>query len=426
MLDKYLFNPGDKLPAENANSIDPDDVTEQTAGILTGGTSPSALSVFATLGLGANNGKISANIEGVVYNNLAIPLGDLEAASTAKISQTNYGDMDYSEAGMSSYHAQSFVANLRYITSVKLCFYANGNGSANMAFEIRTGTNPTAGSVVYSGTFASGTYANGNRYVIEHTLSSPLLVTPGDSYIFVWTKPAMNGNELRFSLSDTSLYADGVAWINGTQNTSRDFYFEIYGKSLLIDAGYAAVASMVQTAIRTATGSTETVVYSTDHFVITGAVKNRTGSVLKLISPSTGTDISGNGATKYLDLGTNAVETQGTGLEYYLMRYDEEGGLPSGYISSETITSGNFTVPFGTKRVLIEFTTQRGIDGPDNIGNCEITKVGKTVGKILSGVDGLANTNGQSYTWSGDTITVADIGSEAPTSWSTIAYYYRW
>ena len=46
MLDKYLFQPGEVLPAENVDSIDPDNVIPQAAGYLTGGTGHSALAVF--------------------------------------------------------------------------------------------------------------------------------------------------------------------------------------------------------------------------------------------------------------------------------------------------------------------------------------------------------------------------------------------
>ena len=169
-LDKYKgFIGGEVLPAENVNSINPDDIIPQTAGGLTGGTDV-VLANFQSLGSGANNGKIKINIDGTVYDNVGINL--------------------------------SGVASL------------------------------------------------------------------------------------------------------------------------------SAVATLLQTAIRAVTSKLETVVYSTNKFIITSGYAGRTSQVLKLMTPTTGTDISGNNATKYLDLGAGATETFGTGEEYNLARLDANGVIP--------------------------------------------------------------------------------------------------
>lgn len=86
------------------------------------------------------------------------------------------------------------------------------------------------------------------------------------------------------------------------------------------------IATALQTAIQTATSSTETVAWSTDHFVVTSATANRTSSVLQFTAPTTGTDISGAG---YLDLGANATEVAGDGDENRLVKTDEDGLLSS-------------------------------------------------------------------------------------------------
>jgi hypothetical protein len=86
------------------------------------------------------------------------------------------------------------------------------------------------------------------------------------------------------------------------------------------------IATALQSAIRTATSSTETVVWDTDHFVVTSSYAGRESSVLKFQAPTTGTDISGAG---YLDLGANATEVAGDGDDYKLVRLDEDGKLPS-------------------------------------------------------------------------------------------------
>ena len=87
----------------------------------------------------------------------------------------------------------------------------------------------------------------------------------------------------------------------------------------------ASIAALIQTAIRIATSSLETVAWSTDHFVITSAYTGRSSQVLKLTAPTTGTDISVAG---YLDLGVNATETPGAGDDYKLVRLDEDGQVP--------------------------------------------------------------------------------------------------
>lgn len=57
-----------------------------------------------------------------------------------------------------------------------------------------------------------------------------------------------------------------------------------------------AVAAKIQTAVRAATGGTETVVWSTNKFIITASK-----SCSVLTSPDSGTDISGVGATAFMD-----------------------------------------------------------------------------------------------------------------------------
>jgi len=111
----------------------------------------------------------------------------------------------------------------------------------------------------------------------------------------------------------------------GSSNIRR---FTLTGKRYIELGSLSDVATAVQTAIRAATGKTETVVYDTDKFIITSATVGRDSQILKLMSPSTGTDISGAGAIPYLDMADNATETHGTGEEYRLVRLDENGFIP--------------------------------------------------------------------------------------------------
>ncbi len=95
-----------------------------------------------------------------------------------------------------------------------------------------------------------------------------------------------------------------------------------------------AVAALVQAAIRALTAKTETVVFSGGRFIVTSSVAGRTGIVLKFLTPTTGTDISGRNATLYLDLGTNATETPGTGSELLYVRTDSNGKIEASLLST--------------------------------------------------------------------------------------------
>ena len=83
------------------------------------------------------------------------------------------------------------------------------------------------------------------------------------------------------------------------------------------------IATAVQTAIRTKTSKEESVIWDTDHFEIY-CDGGRSTSILKLESPTTGTDISGAG---FLDLSDNATEIAGAGDDYKLVRLDRDGKI---------------------------------------------------------------------------------------------------
>ena len=136
------------------------------------------------------------------------------------------------------------------------------------------------------------------------------------------------------------------------------------------------IALKVQTAIRTATGKLETVVWDTDHFEITSTIsgKNNGSSVLRLTAPTTGTDISGAG---YLDLGANATEVAGEGDDYKLVRLDENGQVPAEVLSAvnpvydyetgsgSSSSSGSpisisKAIPTGTKMIIVSWSMKWG------------------------------------------------------------------
>lgn len=97
----------------------------------------------------------------------------------------------------------------------------------------------------------------------------------------VATWEAVTDGEFAATIDDTSIEVTGIDFTGVTT--------------------MAEVASTIQTALRAETGGTETVVWDTDHFVIT-ALNNI--SVLAAVAVPAGTDISGAGATTFMDAET--------------------------------------------------------------------------------------------------------------------------
>lgn len=105
------------------------------------------------------------------------------------------------------------------------------------------------------------------------------------------------------------------------------------------DGSMNDVAATLQVALRAATGSTETVAWSVDHFVIT-SVQSDENSEISVTTTSTGTvgtDISGLGANDWMDCDTgNGVATQGTSDHDSLVKLDTVGKIESELIEKDT------------------------------------------------------------------------------------------
>jgi len=70
------------------------------------------------------------------------------------------------------------------------------------------------------------------------------------------------------------------------------------------DADMDAVAATIQAKIRTATSALETVTWSTDHFIISSVDTSSSSAITVTSAEGTGTDISGVGATTFMDCET--------------------------------------------------------------------------------------------------------------------------
>ena len=102
--------------------------------------------------------------------------------------------------------------------------------------------------------------------------------------------------------------------IDDGQGTDMYHYHDITGIDFTGVTDMAGVATVIQTAIRTATGNLETCVWSTDHFIITSLLTDSQSQVTVLstiYSGTVGTDISGVG-TAWMD-GETGVGTATAG-----------------------------------------------------------------------------------------------------------------
>ncbi len=122
--------------------------------------------------------------------------------------------------------------------------------------------------------------------------------------------------------SATSVIGTWNAVTDGEFTISIDgVAYDITGLDFSTDSDMDDVASRIQSAIRTATGEEETCVWDTDHFVITSSSDTSvsTVSVTSAVSGGSGTDISGVGATPFIDGETGqGTATAGTAKSFGL------------------------------------------------------------------------------------------------------------
>lgn len=337
---KFTFNPGEDIPAESFQTIDPDNIVGQSAGYLVGGSNPSALSVFNALGGGSNDGKLKINIDGIVYDNLGI---DLNNVSTPEIIFNQTVAYDPVGVGGSNQIAQTFTmpSDKQILTSIGIDIYRWAGPSGNYYVKLYAvdGEGKPTGSPIKTITNAVSSLPTSHS-IVNFTFNQ--MLSPSTKYCFV---VSADNNQVGAYHKDPGTIANenmlfssnsGATWSASTGDMTFNVYVASYANT------YNSIATALQTAIRTATGGLETVIYDTNHFKITSASLGRDSKVLKLMTPTTGTDISGAGATTYLDCGTNGVETAGNGMEYYLVRLGSDGKIPKGltHNGENQITSG--------------------------------------------------------------------------------------
>lgn len=260
--------------------------------LLTGGTSPSALSVFDTLGQGDNDGKIKFEIDGVVYDNVAVDLQKAEASETKLI------DFHYTDGagnGSGGLAGQTFKTGANQIRITAIGVYSSNASIPDITVSVYSGIGGTL-----LGSKTQHVNVGSNKFVFD----TEIVCEPNTTYFF--TTGLHN-----YTRSDD--YADGgiYAWYGDHwgAEVGYDMLFAVFGKNIDTFDTYSELAARLQTAIRTQTGKEEVVSYETDHFLITSDEPEY--SIKKFTAPSTGVDITGCGGTLYFDLGTNATETEG-------------------------------------------------------------------------------------------------------------------
>ncbi len=144
------------------------------------------------------------------------------------------------------------------------------------------------------------------------------------TYNFKITLPSTPANGyLTGGSSATAVVATWNAVSDGEFTITIDgVEYDITGLDFSTASDMDDIATIIQTGIRTATGNSETVVWSTDHFVITA----KTGvSVTSAVSGGSGTDISGVGATEFMDSETGVgTPTAGTDKKFGLISLNKD------------------------------------------------------------------------------------------------------
>ncbi|NLK23677.1 MAG: hypothetical protein GX309_06775 [Clostridiales bacterium] len=380
---KYTFSPGEDIPAESFQTLDPDNPVAQTPAKLIGGTDVTS-SNFITLGAGANDGAFKINIDGVEYDNVGIDLSESKISISQEI-----GNSDAYFHNSQVRQGQSFFWEGGTLTKIDLTLSKRntptGEYTLNL-YEADENDFPT-GSVIKS---VSKLSQDLTTSYADYSFDFNVLLVGNKKYVLVlsFTGVSLTDGKLnciQWAYTDSNVYSGGISIVStdggstwNAQNT-YDKRFIIY--SGIISGDGEEIASVIQTAIRARTGKSETVIWDTDHFEITSSISGKTtSSILKLTAPTTGTDISGAG---YLDLGENATEVAGDGDDYKLVRLDKDGKIPqlpthtgdNQVVSGKSLNSVYQNTSVVPRIIIVSAYHNAGIGGT----NCRLTgKIGTT------------------------------------------------
>ncbi|NCD00198.1 MAG: hypothetical protein EOL95_10935 [Bacteroidia bacterium] len=257
-----------------------------------------------------NNGAVKFNIDGTVYDDVSVDLKTENGPVGTTISQPSSNTATSIGAGGSFSQSITIPRGMRTLTGFS--YYSSGltNFSGNTC-------------QLYKGDYGSGVLIasktlSGSPYR-DFTFDSPINVREGEKYYF---KIMFAGSGYTSPDRTTESSYDG-----GSCDLGGDLKFSVYGSVGISPNSFEAIATGLQEAIRRTTGKLETVVYNVDHFEITSVTENRHSKVLKFMTPSNGTDLSGNGSELYFDLAENATEIYGDGDEGKIIKVDNESNI---------------------------------------------------------------------------------------------------
>jgi hypothetical protein len=337
--------------------IDPDAPVAQSAATLVGGTTVDIPGLKAVAQANSGAGAFNITIEDQLYESVSMSLVD--STNSAKITQST---ADQQEPFGNGYLAAQTLdgTDLYSISSITINTGLPA-GSTTVKMELGYGDDPNTGTIL--GDVSLSITTSGAK---TFTFASPI-ITGGVTNLF-WRISVVSGNAIYPYRSNADTYAGGAAWYASAGSMTvrtYDWYTVITGKSVLASGGN--ISTSLQAAIRAATSGTETVAWSTDHFVITSSYSGQTSHVSKLTAPTAGADVS-----ELLDLGTNATEVAGDGDDYKVVRLNASGLLPYGVsnLTQEVLTvgSGTWTKPTGVKKIRVR-AVGGGASGTAGVSN---------------------------------------------------------
>lgn len=239
--------------------------------------------------------RYSINVDGTLYANnyLKLPYQSERKAIFA-LDTDSYTEI-YSTLAV----GQTFmVVDRNYFSKcvVNLARYGSPTGNVTLGIYETLGGYPT-GSPLATADVAVGGLST-SQTAVTFTFASLLALEIGKQYAIKITMPggASSSNCLRVYHDSTGIYEGGsyISYNGSWSSNTYDLTFSLYGALV---TPVETIADLLQAQIRLLTSGTETVEYVDDRFIIKTA-----DSVLALISPASGIDISGNdddGATGY-------------------------------------------------------------------------------------------------------------------------------
>jgi hypothetical protein len=301
---------GSKLVLQSKNTIKEPET--YTPAYLTGGSSAeSTVATWRTL----TDAEFSIDIDGSTRDVTGIDFSGSEIQIFIEEFNSNLTQTSINSGVIRKmdFLVTSGISNIK-----KIAFYgfkaASATGQLDVDIYADDGSGDPTGASLGQATLALGSIPTGvaSAAEFEVTFSSAVSVSPSTKYVMVMSGiTSADPNNLTFYSDNTNPYASGdigystdggTTWFD---NVGTDLNFKVYSDIPEVD-NMDEVAGAIQTAIRAETGSTETCTWDTDHLIISSADTTSTSAitVTSAVGGGSGTDISGAGASDWMDCDT--------------------------------------------------------------------------------------------------------------------------